>query len=116
MKPIRFVTYLLVWLLAITAFAQSNQKVTLLLKNNGLLPREFKFLERHPDDKYPNVFTTYLLPGQTYKVQLKVGTSLAQVNQDEINASMRGSDVTGKPLLLVKATDADKTINLIQKR
>lgn len=107
-------TALLIGWLAICVPPQNTQQVTFLLKNNGLVPREFKFLEKRPGVPF-NVFTTYLLPGQTYKVQLKVGTSLAQVNQQEINASMRGLDVPGKPLLVVKASDADKTINLVQK-
>ena len=96
------------------SFAQPAEKVTLKLKNNGLLPRKFKFLERHPADKFPNVFTAYILPGASYKVNLKVGTSLAQVTQPEINATMRGQDITGKPLLVVKADDNSKTINLIR--
>ena len=96
------------------SFSQSPEKVTLRLKNNGLLPREFKFLERHPNDKNPNVFTAYILPGASYKVDLKVGTSLAQVTQPEINATMRGQDVTGKPLLVVKADDNGRTVKLIQ--
>ncbi|MEZ0611291.1 hypothetical protein ACAW74_22460 [Fibrella sp. WM1] len=115
MKLMRLFTCLLAGLFAATAFAQNKQKVTFLLKNNGTVFKEFKFLERHPDDKSPNVFTAHLQPGETYKVQLKVGTSLAQVNQEEIYASMRGLTVTGKPLLVVNATDAGKTINLIQK-
>lgn len=94
-------------------FAQTAQRVTIRLKNNGLLPREFKFLERHPADKYPNVFTAYILPGASYTVDLKVGTSLAQVTQPEINASMRGQNVTGKPLLVVKANDNGRTIRLV---
>lgn len=101
-------------LFVMVSFAQPTEKVSLTLKNNGLLPREFKFLERHPADKYPNVFTAYILPGQSYKVDLKVGTSLAQVTQPEINASMRGQDVTGKLLLVVKADDNGRTIKLIQ--
>lgn len=92
--------------------SQSVEKVSLKLKNNGLLPREFKFLERHPDDKLPNVFTAYILPGRSYLVNLKIGTSLALVTQSQINATMRGQDVPGKPLLVVKAGDEGKTINL----
>lgn len=95
-----------------TAFTQPPQKVSLRLKNNSLLAREFKFLERHPADKFPNVFTTFLRPGQSYPVSLKVGTTLALVNQAEINATMRGQNVPGKPLLTVKAADSTKTVNL----
>jgi hypothetical protein len=93
---------------------QSVERVSLKLKNNGLLPREFKFLERHPADKYPNVFTAYILPGRFYPVNLKVGTSLALVTQTEINATMRGQDVPGKPLLIVKAEDNGRTVKLNQ--
>lgn len=106
---------LLIWsLFTIVSFSQAPEKVTLNLKNNGLLPREFKFLERHPADKYPNIFTAYILPGASYRVNLKVGTVLARVTQPEINASMRGQDVTGKPLLVVKVGDKDRTIKLVQ--
>lgn len=97
-----------------SGLAQTLPKVTLKLKNNGLLPREFKFLERHPADKYPNVFTAYILPGRSYAVKLKVGTVLSQVNQSEINANMRGQEAPGKPLLTVKAEDDGKTVNLIR--
>ncbi len=106
---------LFVSLFATIAFAQDAPKVHLKLRNNGLLPREFKFLERNPDGKYPNVFTAYILPGQSYKVAIKVGTRLSQVNQLEINTNMRGLDAPGKPLLTVKAEDDGKTINLIEK-
>ena len=98
--------------LSIAGFAQTSATVSIRLKNNGLRPREFKFLERHPADKYPNVFTAFLLPGQSYTVSLKVGTSLAQVTQPEINATMRGQNVPGKPLLVVKADDNEKTFKL----
>ena len=96
-------------------FAQIPQKVTFRLKNNGLIPREFKFLERHPDNKFPNVFTAYILPGQSYEVKLKVGTILSQVNQREIYANMRGQVAPGKPLLTVKAEDEGATVKLIQQ-
>lgn len=100
---------------ASVGFAQTPGKVTLNLKNNGLLPREFKFLERYPDDKFPNVFTAYILPGRSYEVKLKVGTLLSQVNQQEINATMRGQEAPGQPLLTVKAEDDGKTVNLVER-
>ena len=57
---------LFVSLLSIPAtFAQTAQKVTFRLKNNGILPCHFKFLERYPDNKFPNVFTAYILPGRS---------------------------------------------------
>ena len=89
-------------------------KVTLKLKNNGLLPREFKFVTRHPAEKYPNVFTAFLLPGAAYESAFREGTTIAQVTQAEINQTMNGQNVPGKPLLVVKADDNDKIINLIQ--
>jgi len=98
-----------------TAYSQTTQQVTLNLKNNGLLPREFKFLERHPADKYPDVFTAYILPGRAYVAKLKVGTVLSQVNQQEINATMRGQEAPGKPLLTVRAEDDGKTVLLISR-
>jgi|GEM_PF-2036136 len=97
-------------------YGQTTQRVTLNLKNNGLLPREFRFLERHPAGKYPNVFTAYILPGRVYKVNLKVGTVLSRVNQREINSNMRGQEAPGKPLLTVKAEDDVETVKLVQKR
>ena len=100
-------------LFSTVSFVQPPQKVTLNLKNNGLLSREFKFLERHPMDKYPNVFTAYILPGRSYAVKLKVGTVLSQVNQQEINANMRGQEAPGKPLLTVKAKDEGNTVKLV---
>ena len=96
-------------------FAQTPQKITLNLKNNGLIPREFKFLERAPDGKYPNVFTAFILPGQSYKVALRIGTLLSRVNQQEINATMRGQPAPGKLLLTVKAEDDGRTVKLVQK-
>lgn len=114
MKTNPLIPLLIASLLVTISFVQLTDKITLKLKNNGLLPREFKFLERHPANKYLNVFTAYILPGASYRVDLKVGTSLAQVTQPEINASMRGQDVTGKPLLVVKANDNGRTINLIR--
>lgn len=106
----------LVGLMAQITFAQSPEKVHLKLKNNGLMPREFKFLERFPDGKYPNVFTAYILPGQSYKVDIKPGTRLSLVNQQEIYANMQGREAPGKPLLTVKAEDDGRTVNLIQRK
>ncbi len=63
-----------------------------------------------------NVFTAYILPGRSYTVALKVGTVLSQVNQQEINANMRGQEAPGKPFLVVKADDAGKTFKLVQWR
>lgn len=109
-------TNITIFLLFVSLFfyAQTPQKIVLNLKNNGLLPREFRFLERHPADKYPNVFTAYILPGRSYEVKLKVGTMLSQVNQQEINATMRGQEAPGKPLLTVKAEDDGKTVKLVE--
>lgn len=115
MKTNKAALVLLLSLLSIFGFCQSPPKVTLKLKNNGLIPREFKFLERSPDGKYPNVFTAFILPGQSYEVKLKVGTILSQVNQEEINANMRGQQSPGKPLLTVKSEDNDKTVKLVEK-
>jgi hypothetical protein len=97
------------------SFGQTTPKIKLLLKNNGLLPREFKFLEKRAGVKPDNVFTAYILPGRSYTVELPVGTVLAQVTQPEIYASMRGQDVTGKPLLTVKAEDAGRVVKLVGK-
>ena len=113
MKTLCLITCLSL-MLTVNVFAQQLQRVTVTLKNNGLLPRHFKFLEKRTGAPI-NVFTTYLLPGMTYKVELTVGTSLALVNQAEINASMRGLDVPGKPLLTVKAGDNGRKVNLISK-
>ncbi len=102
---------------ALKSAVQIPQRITFNLKNNGVLPREFKFLERHPDSRYPNVFTAYILPGQLYTVKLKVGTVLSQVNQQEINATMRGQEAPGKLLLIVKPQDENRLVQLIpQKR
>ncbi|AQG79161.1 hypothetical protein [Spirosoma montaniterrae] len=108
------VLFILLFLFASSAFAQDPKKVRLRLKNNGLVPREFRFLERYPDNKYPNVFTAYILPGQAHKVEIKPGTRLSLVNQQEINANMRGLEAPGKPLLVVKPKDDGKTVNLVQ--
>lgn len=99
--------------LALPSSGQSTEKVRIRLRNNGLLPREFKFVTRCPDEKYPDVFTTYLLPGAVYKGDFKIGTSIAQVTQAEINATMKGRFVPGKPLLVVKADDTTRIINLL---
>ncbi|MEZ0541253.1 hypothetical protein [Fibrella arboris] len=114
MKTLRLLICLSLLLPASVA-AQQLQRVTITLKNNGLLPKHVKFLEKRAGEPF-NVFTTYLAPGQTYKVELVPGTLLSQVNQEEINASMRGLDVPGKPLLVVKPEDAGKTVNLIAKK
>lgn len=116
MKATSIFTLLFVGLFASSTVAQNQLKVHLKLKNNGLLPREFKFLERAPDGKYPNVFTAYILPGQSYKVEIKPGTRLSLVNQQEINANMQGLEAPGKTLLMVKTGDEGKSINLISKR
>jgi len=117
MKTSTIISLLLfVSILSIPAtFAHTPQNITLRLKNNSLLPRHFKFLERHPDDKFPNVFTAYILPGRFYEVKLKVGTILSQVNQTEIRANMRGQEAPGKPLLTVKADDEGKTVLLVSR-
>ena len=95
--------------------AQSPPELTLQLKNNGWRPRTFKFLGRHPDDRLPNVFTIYLLPGQSHRVALRAGTALALVNQPEINAAMQGKNVAGRPLLVVQAADNGRTVRLVEK-
>ena len=102
-------------LVAVVGVAQSPPKLTLQLKNNGWQPRTFRFLERHPNDRFPNVFTTYLLPGQSHRVALKAGTVLTLVNQSEINATMQGKNVPGKPLLIVQAADNGRTVHLVEK-
>ena len=107
-------TILLAFCLLSSSPGQPSQKVTLQLKNNGLLPREFKFLERHPADTYPTIFTAFILPGKSRKVEVTIGTSLSLVNQQEINANMRGQEVPGKLILIVKADDDGKTIKLVR--
>ncbi|MBC3785909.1 hypothetical protein [Spirosoma utsteinense] len=107
-------TIILALCLFTSTYFQPPGKVTLQLKNNGRLPREFKFLERHPTDRYPNVFTALILPGNAYKVDVKIGTTLSLVNQQEINATMQGQEAPGKLLLVVKADDDGKTISLVR--
>lgn len=104
--------HLCILLFVLAGSVQSTEKIQIRLKNNGWRPHEFKFLERHPDVKGPNVFTVYLLPGQTHTVALRVGTTLSKVNQQEINATMKGLKVTGKVLLVVKPDDNGKLIRL----
>lgn len=99
---------------ALSLPAQSLEKITIRLKNNGGLPREFKFVTLQPGDKYRDVFTVYLLPGATHKVAYKIGTSIAQVNQAEINQIMKGADTPGQPLIVLKAADKNQTIKLLQ--
>ncbi|MBO0932594.1 hypothetical protein [Fibrella aquatilis] len=103
-------------LLTTKCVAQSPPLVTLNLKNNSVFPRHFKFLERHPSVSYPNVFTAYIMPGQSYTVQLKPGTVLSQVTQREINATMRGQTAPGQLLLVVKANDQGRTVALIERK
>lgn len=107
--------YLLIAVLGcwLTSPAQSTEKITVYLKNNGLRPREFKFVTSQPGDKYRDVFTTYLLPGATHKIEYKIGTSIAQVNQAELYQIMKGLDVLGKPLIVLKAANKGQTINLL---
>lgn len=109
-------TYLLIstlgcWLSLLT---QSDEKITIYLKNNGSRPREFKFVTFQPGDKYRDVFTTYLAPGASHKVAYRIGTSIAQVNQAEIYQIMKGLDVPGKPLIVLKADNKNQTINLLK--
>ena len=116
MKTMIIGAWLAVILLGTSVDAQTPQRVTLNLKNNSLFPRNFKFLERHPDLSYPNVFTAFILPGQSYTVQLKTGTILSQVTQREINANMQGRTAPGQTLLVVKAEDNGRTVALIERK
>jgi hypothetical protein len=110
MKPYLLIAVLAGWL---ALPAQSTEKIKVYLKNNGSVPREFKFVTFQPGDKYRDVFTTYLLPGATHKIEYKVGTSIAQVNQAEIYQIMKGLDVHGKPLIVLKTENKGQTIKLL---
>jgi hypothetical protein len=118
MKPIHnyFTIISLLVSTNLSTFGQQTNLVTLRLKNNSLFPRHFKFLERHPDVSYRNVFTAFILPGQAYTVKLKAGTILAQVTQREINANMQGRTAPGQLLTVVRAEDNGRTIPLIERK
>mgnify|MGYP001794466110 CR=1 FL=1 len=63
----------------------------------------------------PIFLTVTLGPPVAVGGTLYTGTSLAQVTQAEINATMKGRHVPGKPLLVVKADDGEKTVERIEK-
>lgn len=111
-----FIVSSLVLITSLSTFGQQANLITLRLKNNSLFPRHFRFLERHPDVGYPNVFTAFILPGQSYTVKLKVGTVLSQVTQREIYANMQGRSAPGQFLTVVRAEDNGRTIALIEQK
>ena len=92
--------------------AQSAGPVVVYLKNTTGPAREFRFLTRNPAEKYPNVFTAFLQPGESYRATFRVGTTLALVTQADINATMRGALVPGRQLLVVRPGDAGRTLAL----
>jgi hypothetical protein len=93
--------------------APSTQKVSVNLKNNGVLPRKFMVITYQPSDNGSNGANGILLmPTFTKTFELEVGTRIFIANSGQVDTVMGGKKLTGTPFLTVKAEDAGKTFDL----
>ncbi len=93
--------------------ANTIQKVTVNLKNNGVLPRKYMVITYQPSNNGNNGTNGMLLMPTFFKsFEVEVGTRIFIADSGQVNTVMGGQKLTGTPFLIVKAEDAGKTFDL----
>ncbi len=112
MKSKLFFT-LIMFFAATACYSQSNEPVTFKIKNASILPKKLTLISYTPGDNGNGTQGYWMWPGGTKELTFKVGTKLFLANQKEVNTVMSGNSIeTGKPYLIVKKEDQDKTFTL----
>ncbi|MCE2994702.1 MAG: hypothetical protein ACK5RG_19900 [Cyclobacteriaceae bacterium] len=112
MKTKLFFT-LFLFFAAIACYSQSNEPVKFKIKNTSILPKKVSLISYTPGDNGNGTQAYWILPGGSKEFTFKVGTKLFLANQKEVRTVMSGASIeNGKPYLVVKKEDQDKTFTL----
>ncbi len=112
MKTKSFFT-LILFFVAIACYSQSNEPVKFTIKNASILRKKITLISYTPGDQGNGTQGYWIWPGGTKELTFKVGTKLFLANQKEVSTVMSGASIEkGKPYLIVKKEDQDKTFTL----
>ncbi|MBI3219377.1 MAG: hypothetical protein HYZ44_07685 [Bacteroidetes bacterium] len=112
MKTKSFFTLILIFAV-IACYSQSTEPIKFKIKNTSILPKKVTLISYTPGDNGNGTQGYWIWPGGTKELSFKVGTKLFLANQKEVNTVMSGNSIeNGKPYLIVKKEDQDKTFIL----
>ena len=84
----------------------SNQFVTITLKNNSLLPKKCTVISYSPGENGNGTQVLWVLPNATKKLSFKECTKLYLANKTQVNTVMSGKIIDkSQPFLTVKKED-----------
>ena len=116
-KQIAFVILCLSFL---SVLAQENpaqnqtETITVIFKNNSLLPRKYTFVTYAPGSDKNGTYSDIMAPGGTKQFNVAVGTTFYIVDSQQRNIVMSGRKLSRTPFYTAVAKDNGKTINLRQ--
>ena len=91
----------------------SAQKVTVRLRNPGLLPQRITLISYEPGEVGNGTTGCMLAPKGTKAFRFPVGTKLYLANSEQVDIVMSGKRIdAGKPFLTVKTEDANKAFDV----
>ncbi len=109
MKSKLFFT-LIMFFAAIACYSQSNEPIKFKIKNTSILPKKLTLISYTPGDNGNGTQGYWMWPRATKELTFKVGTRLFLANQKDVSTVMSGGSIEkGKPYLIVKKEDTDKT-------
>lgn len=89
------------------------RKVTVRLRNPGLLPQRITLISYEPGDTGNGTTGCMLAPKGTRAFRFPVGTKLYLADNEQVDVVMSGKRIdSGKPFLTVKAEDANKAFDV----
>jgi len=89
--------------------------ITVLLRNNSLLPRRIAFISYRPDEPGNGTEIVTMWPFAVRKGRYPVGTKLYLANSGQIDQVMSGQRIdSDKPFLTVGKGDAFRIINIFE--
>ena len=89
------------------------RKVTVRLRNPGLLPQRITLISYEPGDTGNGTTGCMLSPKGTRAFRFPVGTKLYLADSEQVDVVMSGKRIdAGKPFLTVKADDAGKAFDV----
>ncbi|TAE31072.1 MAG: hypothetical protein EAZ91_08835 [Cytophagales bacterium] len=88
-------------------------EVAFTLRNPSLLPKKITLVSYTPGETGNGTYGFVMLPKSSKRVYYAVGTKLYAANSDQVDVVMSGKRIdAGKPFMIVKAEDADKSFDI----
>lgn len=113
MKKFLFAGFLLVFAVTVASAQQTDQLVTIRIKNSSLLPRKITIISYQPGDTGNGTTGVLLLPVGTRKFKFKDGTKIYIATDEQVGTVMSGKRIDqDKPFLVVTKEKEGKSFEL----